>query len=98
MTAKKFLSQYKIHYNEKDVNTDAEAASELMSKGIMAVPTFKIGDEMVVGFDQAKILQLVDHRVIQCEQCQANLRVPTDKGTIKVTCPKCQHAFEVTPQ
>jgi len=39
-----------------------------MSKGIMAVPTFKIGDEMVVGFDQAKILQLVDHRVVQCEQ------------------------------
>ncbi len=63
----------------------------------MAVPAFKIGDDMVVGFDQAKILKLVDHRIIECEECHANLRVPIDKGTIKATCPKCKHAFEVTP-
>ncbi len=31
-----------------------------MSKGIMAVPSFKIGEDMVVGLDQKKILQLLD--------------------------------------
>jgi len=30
-----------------------------MSKGIMAVPSFKIGEEMVVGLNQQKILELV---------------------------------------
>jgi Zn finger protein HypA/HybF involved in hydrogenase expression len=68
-----------------------------MGKGIMAVPSFKIGDEMVVGLDQKKILELVDHRLFECEECHTKLRVPIDKGTIKVTCPKCQHDFEVTP-
>jgi len=30
-----------------------------MSKGIMAVPSLKIGEEMVVGLNQQKILELV---------------------------------------
>jgi len=58
-TAKKFLAQKSISFIEKDVNADKEAAAELMSKGVMAVPSFKIGEEMVVGLDQQKILQLL---------------------------------------
>ncbi|KAF1085328.1 hypothetical protein SPSYN_01464 [Sporotomaculum syntrophicum] len=64
----------------------------------MAVPSFKIGEDMVVGFDRAKILELVDHRLIECEECGAKLRVPIDKGNLKVTCPKCKHVFDMIPQ
>lgn len=68
-----------------------------MSRNIRGVPAFQIGDEIVVGFDQAKILELVDHRLFECEECHTKLRVPINKGTVKVTCPKCQHAFDIKP-
>lgn len=95
--AKEFLSQRNIHFVEKDINVDSQARSELIRRNISGVPTFLIGDEVVVGLDKAKILQLVDHRVIECENCKAKMRVPLGKGTIKVTCPKCAHTFNVTP-
>lgn len=69
-----------------------------MRRNISGVPSFLIGDKIVVGFDQAKILELVDHRLIECEECHTKLRVPINKGTIKVTCPKCKHAFNITPR
>lgn len=56
-----------------------------------------IGDDVVVGLDKARILKLVDHRVVECPQCQTKLRVPIDRGSIKVTCPKCQNVFDWTP-
>ena len=28
---------------------------------------------------------------IRCEQCGQRLRVPSDKGNLDVTCPKCRH-------
>lgn len=61
------------------------------------VPAFLIGDDMIVGLDKAKILQLVNHKVIECGQCHANLRVSTDKGAIKVTCPNCKNVFDWAP-
>ena len=76
---------------------DAQARSELTRRNISGVPSFLIGDDMVVGLDKAKILVIVDHRVIQCEKCQTKMRVPINKGPIKVTCPKCAHSFEVKP-
>lgn len=95
--AKEFLSQNKIHFVEKDINVDDQARSELMRRNISGVPAFLIGEDVLVGLDRAKILQLVDHRVIECEKCQTKMRVPLGKGTIKVTCPKCTHTFNVTP-
>ena len=92
-TAKKFLSQHKIHFVEKDINHDEQARAELIRRNVSGVPSFLIGDELIVGFDQARILQLVDHRVIECEKCQAKMRVPINKGTLQVTCPKCSHSF-----
>lgn len=93
--AKEFLSQNKIHFVEKDINVDEQARAELTKRKISGVPTFMIGEDVVVGLDKAKILQLVDHRVVECEKCQTKLRVPLGKGTIKVTCPKCRHSFDV---
>ena len=90
---REFLLKNKIAFEEKDINVDAAAMQVLQRRNVTGVPAFLIGEEMVVGIDQAKILQLVDSRLIECENCQAKLRVPTDKGTVKVTCPKCQHEF-----
>ncbi|OPX88001.1 MAG: hypothetical protein A4E53_02158 [Pelotomaculum sp. PtaB.Bin104] len=83
---------------EKDINVDEQARSELIKRNVRGVPAFLIGDDIVVGFDPAKILKLVDHRLIECEKCRTKMRVPIDKGTLKVTCPNCKHTFEVTPR
>jgi len=92
--AKEFLSQNKIHFEEKNISIDPQARLELQRRNISGVPAFIIGEDEVVGLDKEKILKLVDHRVIQCEKCAKKMRVPINKGTIEVTCPKCGHVFK----
>jgi glutaredoxin 3 len=46
---------------ERDINADMEARKELIRRGIRGVPTFLIGDEVVVGFDKARILELAQN-------------------------------------
>lgn len=89
--AKEFLSKNNIHYVEKNISLDHEAMQELQSRNIQGVPAFLIGEDMVVGLDQQKILKLVDHRVMKCQNCSQKLRVPVNKGKIDITCPKCSH-------
>lgn len=96
--AKEFLSQNKIHYEEKNISLDPQARSELQRRNISGVPAFLVGEDVIVGLDKEKILKLVDHRVVQCEECSKKMRVPTKKGTIEVTCPKCAHVFNVQTQ
>jgi len=93
--AKEFLSQNKIHFEEKNIGLDNQARLELQRRNISGVPAFLIGEDVVVGLDKEKLLRLVDHRVIQCEKCLKKMRVPIKKGTIEVTCPKCAHCFNV---
>ena len=59
-TAKDYLAQKGVEFVEKNVQSDVSARKELMSAGIMAVPVIKIGDEMIVGVDKAKIDSLLD--------------------------------------
>lgn len=93
-TAKEFLSRSKIHFIERDINVDVEARNELARRKISGVPTFFIGDDVVVGLDKAKILKLVDHRLVECPNCHTKLRVPTSKGQISVSCPKCKYKIK----
>lgn len=44
---------------EKDVSKDMEARNELIKRRVMGVPAILIGDEMVVGFDRARIDSLI---------------------------------------
>ena len=83
---------------EKDIDVDAQARAELVKRNITGVPAFLIGEDMVVGLDKARILELIDHRVIECGQCHARLRVPVNRGSIKVTCPKCKNIFNWSPR
>jgi glutaredoxin 3 len=60
VTAKDYLAQKGVAFEEKNVQSDVSARKELMAAGIMAVPVIKIGDEMIVGVDKAKIDSLLD--------------------------------------
>lgn len=93
--AKEFLSQNKIHFEEKNISLDNPARLEFQRRNISGVPAFLIGEDVLVGLDKEKLLKLVDHRVIQCEKCSKKMRVPVNKGIIEVTCPKCAHCFKV---
>lgn len=35
--------------------------------------------------------------VIACAKCSQQLRVPTDRGSLDVTCPKCRYAWRYSP-
>jgi len=83
---------------EKDITVDAQARSELIRRNVSGVPSFLIGDDMVIGLNKARILELVDHRLIECEKCHAKMRAPVNKGNLKITCPKCKHSFQLAAQ
>ena len=58
--AKEYLSQKKITYLEYNVAGDKGKAKEMIQKsGQMGVPVIVIGDEIVVGFNQAKLDELL---------------------------------------
>jgi len=57
---KEFLSQNNVAYEEKNVAVDRAARQEMLSlTGRSAVPTVKIGNEVIVGFDKARISELL---------------------------------------
>jgi len=93
--AKEFLVKNKIHFTEKDVNKDPQARYEMTSRKLTGVPVFLIGNDVVVGFDQAKVLELVDHRLVQCANCSTAVRVPTKEGRISARCPKCKSSLKL---
>lgn len=58
--AKEYLDEKGVSYTEKNIQTDREARNELMKMGHMGVPVILINGEEVVGFDRAKIDQLLN--------------------------------------
>jgi glutaredoxin 3 len=58
--AKDFFKEEGIEYTEINVAEDAEKRNEMVEKtGQMGVPVIQIGDELVVGFNEAKIKELL---------------------------------------
>ena len=57
---KQFLKENSIEFADVDVSADQAAAQEMIKKsGQMGVPVLDINGEIVVGFDQEKISQLL---------------------------------------
>lgn len=98
MTAKKFLAENNIYYIEKDVATDQEAQREMTRRNVGGVPAFLIGDDMVVGLDKGRVLALADHRLVACPECGSKMRLPVNKGKLKVTCSNCGNLFLTKPK
>ena len=58
--AKEFFKEKNITYAEYDVAGDVEKRKEMIEKsGQMGVPVIFIGEEMIIGYDKPKIVQLL---------------------------------------
>lgn len=92
-TAKRYLRDKGYAFEVRDVNTDKAASDEFARRGFKGVPSFVIGEDTVEGLDTKKIDSLIDYELTKCTNCDAKLRVPKNKGKIKITCPKCKTSF-----
>ena len=60
MRAKEYLSQKGIKYTDYDVAQDREKAKEMIQKsGQMGVPVILVDSEVVIGFNKAKLDELL---------------------------------------
>jgi len=57
--AKEYLTEKGVAYEERNVSNDIEARKELMSKGFMGVPVIYVEDEVIQGFNKAKLDELL---------------------------------------
>ena len=58
--AKDFFAENNVEFVEHDVASDLERRKEMVDiTGQMGVPVIQIGDEMIVGFNQPLITQLL---------------------------------------
>ena len=57
---KEYLSEKGVEYAEHNVATDLEARNAMVRKsGQLGVPVIEVGDEVIVGFNRAKIDELL---------------------------------------
>ena len=60
-TLKEFLKDNNIVFEEVDVAGSEESRNEMIKKsGQMSAPVLEIGDEIVIGFDREKIINLLN--------------------------------------
>ena len=57
--AKDYLKDREVAFEEKNVQTDKEARQELMAMGYTGVPVICVDDEQIVGFDKARLDELL---------------------------------------
>lgn len=58
--AKEFFKENDVEYTEFDVASDAEKREEMIEMtGQMGVPVIRIGDDVVIGFDEGKVKELL---------------------------------------
>lgn len=58
--AKEFLKKHQISFVDKNVAVDHQAVEEMVQKsGQMGVPVLDIDGQILVGFDEKKILELL---------------------------------------
>ena len=58
--AKEFFTENNIAFTDNDVATDLEKRQEMVEMtGQMGVPVIKIDDDIIVGFDEEKVKELL---------------------------------------
>ncbi|MFH1656463.1 MAG: glutaredoxin domain-containing protein [Candidatus Nealsonbacteria bacterium] len=63
VTLKEYLREHNIDFEDIDISQDQKMSEEMVEKsGQMGVPVIDISGEWVVGFDKAKINELLDIR------------------------------------
>jgi len=59
-SAKTFFKENNVEYTEHDVVADADKRQEMIDlTGQMGVPVIQIGDDIVIGFDEDKVKELL---------------------------------------
>lgn len=60
--AKDYFQSKGVEYQEYDVAADLEKRQEMLTKsGQMGVPVIVIGDDLIVGFDERAVAQLLEN-------------------------------------
>ncbi|MCK5354271.1 MAG: glutaredoxin family protein [Methyloprofundus sp.] len=58
--AKDFFKENDVAYTDNDVAADAEKRQEMIDlTGQMGVPVIKVGDDVIIGFDETKLKELL---------------------------------------
>lgn len=58
--AKEFFTEHGVKFSEYNVATDLEKRKEMITKsGQMGVPVIYVDNDLVVGFDEARLKQLL---------------------------------------
>jgi glutaredoxin-like YruB-family protein len=58
---KQFLEENQVAFSEVDVSTSQMAAEEMIAKsGQLGVPVIEIDGQVIVGFDKARIRQILN--------------------------------------
>lgn len=58
--AKDFFKENNVAYTEHDVATDIDKRKEMIDlTGQMGVPVIKIGEDIIIGFDEPKLRELL---------------------------------------
>lgn len=58
--SKEFFKEHGVNYTEYNVASDLEKRQEMIQKsGQMGVPVIFVGNEMVIGFDQERLSDLL---------------------------------------
>lgn len=61
-SAKEYLSRQGIPFVDKDVSKDQAALEELTKLGYMTTPVIVVDDQVVVGFDRARLDKLLSEK------------------------------------
>jgi len=92
--AKAFFKENGVKYIEKNVNTDQKAQIEMANMGAKGVPVIIVDKEVIMGFDEKKLKELLGKLIIECPKCRSKMKLPRNKGILKVTCPNCKELFK----
>lgn len=57
---KNFFNDQKISYELKDIKKDSSARDELIKLGSYSTPTIVINDDVIIGFEQERIMKALD--------------------------------------
>ncbi|HBC95570.1 MAG TPA: NrdH-redoxin [Clostridium sp.] len=58
-SAKEFFTKNNIDFTEHNISTDSNARKQLMEKGYRSVPVIVIDGQYLVGFNEAKVANLL---------------------------------------
>lgn len=60
-SAKEFFKEHNVEYEEKDVAADEQAREDMIEKsGQLGVPVIDVKGNIVIGFDEAKLSELLE--------------------------------------